>query len=331
MRKFRWGILGCGRHARRIAAGIAEVDDAEVYAAASRTPGKAAQFCEEIRAGRAYDTYEALLADPNVDAVFITTTNQLHCEDAILALKSGKPVVCEKPLAVNAAQVEQMIRTARECGVFFMEAMWSRFFPAMQRTRKLVQQGVIGRVQMIRANYGYRMTGHDLSDPSSRIFDPSRGGGSLLDVGVYPLYFSSMLAGGEPEQISGMMHPTPLGIDAHCAATVRFRSGVLASILSGIDGNSDTNAWVYGSEGYLRIPAFYKPDTLHIFRDGEPEETLRFPYAGNGYQFELMHAQDCIRAGKLESDIMPLDESLRLCRTLDTLRRDWDLKYPFEQ
>ena len=208
MRKFRWGILGCGRHARRIAAGIAEVDDAEVYAAASRTPGKAAQFCEEIRAGRAYDTYEALLADPNVDAVFITTTNQLHCEDAILALKSGKPVVCEKPLAVNAAQVEQMIRTARECGVFFMEAMWSRFFPAMQRTRELVQQGVIGRVQMISANYGYRMTGHDLSDPSSRIFDPSRGGGSLLDVGVYPLYFSSMLAGGEPEQISGMMHPT---------------------------------------------------------------------------------------------------------------------------
>lgn len=177
MRKFRWGILGCGRHARRIAAGIAEVDDAEVYAAASRTPGKAAQFCEEIRAGRAYDTYEALLADPNVDAVFITTTNQLHCEDAILALKSGKPVVCEKPLAVNAAQAEQMIRTARECGVFFMEAMWNRFFPAMQRTRELVQQGVIGRVQMISANYGYRMTGYDLSDPSSRIFDPSRGGG----------------------------------------------------------------------------------------------------------------------------------------------------------
>lgn len=329
-RPFRWGMLGTGRHAQRIADGIRLTENAVLYAAASHTPGKGERFCAANGVPRCYASYEQLLRDPEVDGVFVASTNQLHCEHTTLALRCGKPVVCEKPLAINHREAEEMMAAARESGVFLMEAMWSRFFPAAVRLRELLEAGVIGRVQMVSANYGYRIPGYDLSDPTSRIFDPRRGGGSLLDVGVYPLYFASMVLDGAPTGAAGAMSPTPLGVDGHCAAVISFERGAIAAILCGIDGNTDTDACVYGSEGYIRVPRFYHPDTLEIYADGRPVETVRLPFEGAGYQFELMRAQACIEQGWTECPEMPLEESLRLISVLDELRGAWNLRYPFE-
>ena len=331
MEKLKWGILGAGRHARRIASGLRDVPDAELLAVASRTPGKAGQLCEEFQIRRCYDDYESLLRDPEIDCVFITTTNQLHYENVMMALDYGKPIVCEKPLAVNAGQVREMVAKARRQGVFLMEAMWSRFFPVIGRLRHALDSGVIGKPQMLSANYGYRMAGYDLSSAASRIFDPARGGGALLDVGIYPLAFADFVFGGFPEAITGAMAPTPLGVDAHAVATVQYGQGRLASILCGIDGNTDTNAYIYGSEGYIRVPCFYKPDTLEIHADGQETSVIHLPFSGNGYQFELIRVGECIREGRKECPEMRLDESIALAETMDAMRKAWGLVYPFER
>jgi len=326
---YNWGIIGPGRIAHRVMAGLQQIPDARLYGSASLTPGKAQAFSELYGAPKWYTSYEELVADPEVDIIYVATVNHLHMDNTILALDGGKPVLCEKPMAVNAIQVHKMIDTAKKNNLFLMEGMWSRFFPIMYKLRELLAQKVIGDIRVVQGDFSYNAPG-DPADPSISIFNPNCAGGGLLDVGIYPLAFACMVFGKTANRVSGLSTMTPLNVDAHSVTVVGFEGGGIASIYSGIDSNSGSEAQIYGSEGRIRVPNFWHADTLEIYRSGQEMEKIVMPFSEPGFQFEMIEVQRCIKEGFLESPIMPLHESLEIMQTLDNIRAFWDYKYPFE-
>lgn len=321
----RWGILGCGRIAGAFAKGLAEAPGATLAAVGSRTAEKAQKFAEEYGAAQAFGSYAELAASGEVDAVYVATPHPMHRDDALLCLENGKAVLCEKPFAINASQAAEMVAAARSRNVFLMEAMWTRFFPLMERLRELVQSGKIGDVRVVEADFGFQAT----FDPHSRLFDPVLGGGALLDVGVYTISFASMLLG-RAESVTGTMHPTPTGVDGLSAFILHYNSGALASLYTSIEVSTPIEAKVIGSAGHIRIHSpFFKPDRMTVSTP-EGEETLDFPFAGNGYQFEAMEVGRCLAEGKIESPTMPHDETVAIMETMDAIRGQWNLKYPSE-
>ncbi|MCJ7666592.1 MAG: Gfo/Idh/MocA family oxidoreductase, partial [Actinobacteria bacterium] len=327
---YNWGIIGPGKIAHLVMAGLQQIPDARLYATASLTPGKAEAFSKQYNAPKWYTSYEELTEDPEVDIIYIATTNQLHMYNTILALNNGKPVLCEKPMAVNAMQVQKMIDAAKKNNLFLMEAMWSRFFPVMYKLRELLAQKVIGDIRVVAGDLSYTVPGHDLSDPGLRQFNPDCAGGGLIDCGIYPLAFACMVFGKTPDRVSGLATMTPLNVDAHSVAVVGFEGGGIASIYSGIDAKSGGEAHIYGSKGHIRIPNFTHADTLEIYPLDQEMEKIVIPYSAPGYQFEMIEVQRCIEEGLLESPLMPLQESLEIAETFDKIRMLWNYKYPFE-
>ena len=327
---YNWGIIGPGMIAHRVMAGLQQIPNARLYATASLTPGKAKAFSKLYGAPKWYTSYKELAADPGVDIIYVATTNQLHKDNTILALNNGKPVLCEKPMAVNAIQVQKMINTAKKNNLFLMEAMWSRFFPIMYKLRELLTQKVIGDLRVVVGDLSGNIPGHDPSDPSIRQFNPNCAGGGLMDCGIYPLAFACMVFGKTPNRVSGLATMTPLNVDAHSVAVVGFEGGGIASIYSGIDAESVSEAQIYGSEGRIRIPNFVHADTLEIYHPGQEMEKIVMPFSEPGFQFEMIEVQRCIKKGFLESPLMPLHESLEIAQTFDNIRMLWDYKYPCE-
>ena len=329
-RFYNWGIIGPGMIAHRMVVGLKQIPNSRLYATASLTPGKAEAFSKQYGAPKWYTSYEELVMDPEVDIIYVATTHQAHMDNTILALNSGKPVLCEKPMAVNAIQVQKMINTAKKNKLFLMEAMWSRFFPIMYRLRELLTQKVVGDVRVVIGDFSFNIPGYDQSDLSIRNFDPNCAGGGLLEVGVYPLAFASMVFGRTPNRVSGLVTMTPLNVDAHSVAVVGFEGGGIATIYSGIDADSGCDAHIYGSIGRIHIPNFYHADTLEIYHPGQEMEKIVIPFSEPGFQFEIIEVQRCIKEGLLESPIMSLHESLEIAQTLDRIRLLWDYRYPFE-
>ncbi|MCL5071599.1 MAG: Gfo/Idh/MocA family oxidoreductase [Actinobacteria bacterium] len=327
---YKWGIIGPGKIAHSFMAGLKQIPNAILHATASLTPGKARAFSKLYNSPKWYTSYEKLVEDPEVDIIYIATTNQLHMNNAILALNNGKPVLCEKPMAVNALQVYKMIDTAKKNNLFLMEAMWSRFFPIMYKLRELLSQKIIGDIKVVIGDLSFIVPGHDLSDPSIRNFDPNCAGGGLIDCGIYPLAFACMVFAKTPNRVSGLATMTPLNVDAHSVVVVGFKGGGIASIYSGIDARSGHEAQIYGTEGRIHIPNFFHADTLEIYCLDKEMEKIVIPFQEPGYQFEIIEVQKCIEEGFLESRIMPLQESLEIAQTFDKIRILWNYKYPCE-
>lgn len=321
----RWGILGCGSIADKFATGLQSVPDAKLVAAASRSQDKAAAFADKFGATHRHGSYEALAQDAEVDAVYVATPHPMHAEHSILCLNAGKAVLCEKPFTVNAAQAEQMIAVARARNVFLMEAMWSRFFPLMGRVRELVKSGAIGDVRMVQADFGFRAG----VNPEGRLFNPALGGGGLLDVGVYALSLASMLLG-TPTQVTGVAQMGETGVDEQAALSLMYEGGRIASLTTGIRTNTPHEAHVLGTDGMIKLHSpWWKLAKITVTAGGK-EETVDEPFEGQGMNYEAAHVGACLAAGKTESDIMPLDETLEIVRTMDTLRAQWGLRYPME-
>jgi len=327
---YKWGIIGPGLISHKVMEGLKQVPNAQLYATASLTPGKAETFSKQYSASKWYTSYEELVKDPEVDIIYVATTNQLHMNNTILALNSGKPVLCEKPMGVNALQVQKMIDASKKNKLFLMEAMWSRFFPIMYKLRELLSQDIIGNIHVVAGDLSGIIPGHDPSDPSIRQFNPNCAGGGLIDCGIYPLSFACMVFGKTPNRVSGLATMTPLNVDAHSVAVVGFEGGGIASIYSGIDAKSSQEAHIYGSEGRIRIPDFIHADTLEIYHLDKEMEKIVIPFSEPGYQFEILEVQKCIDEGYQESKIMPLNESLEIAKTLDSIRKLWNYKYPCE-
>ncbi|MFO7166788.1 MAG: Gfo/Idh/MocA family oxidoreductase [Chloroflexota bacterium] len=322
----RWGILGTGNMASQLALALARLPDAQVIAVASRSQARAESFADGAGIPRRYGSYAALLDDPDVDVVYVATPHTEHHRNTLDALRAGKHVLCEKPFAINAAEAEEMIAAARERRLFLMEGVWMRFLPLMDDLRALLRDGAIGDVRMFLADFGFQAE----FDPKSRLFDPRLAGGSLLDVGIYPVNMASLLFG-RPEQIASVAHIGETGVDEQAAMVLRYSGGRLASLTSSIRTDTPNEAFICGSEGSIRIHRRWWVPEIMTVTAGARQETIHRPMVGNGYVHEAEEVMRCIREGRTESPLMPLDETLAIMRTLDDLRAQWGLVYPQER
>lgn len=324
--KFRWGILGAGGIAKKFSVGVQALADHELIAVGSRSLEKANQFADQYNIPHRHDSYEALVADPEVDAIYVATPHPMHKENTLLCLAHGKHVLCEKPFTINASEAKVIIDEARSRKLFLMEAMWTRFIPAVVEAKRLVDSGAIGEVRMINADFGYRAG----FNPASRAFDPALGGGGLLDVGIYPLSLASMFLG-RPNRIASLAEIGQTGVDEQSAVVLGYPGGQLATIYSAVRTTTPQDAVIMGTEGMIRIhPPFWIPKKLTLTQPGKGAQEIDLPFEANGYNYEAAEVANCVRAGKLESDVMPLDESLQLMETMDAIRAQWGMKYPME-
>ena len=325
--KIRWGILATGIIAGKFAKGLSVLDDAELFAVGSRKKKTAEDFAQKFGVQRAYPSYEELAKDKDVDVIYISSLHPFHMENTILCLGEGKAVLCEKPFAMNAQQTRKMIELAGKQKVFLMEAMWTRFIPVVVKVREILKQGLIGQVRFLHINFGCRMEW----DPMHRLFNPELGGGALLDVGVYCVSFASMVFGKAPSKISSMAHIGSTGVDEHSVFILGYDKGPMAVLTSALSTNTVKEAVLSGTKGAIRIgePFFY-PTRAVISIEGQDEQVIEIPLEGNGYNYEAQEVMDCMRAGKLESDTMPLNETLEIIETMDKIRAQWNLKYTVE-
>ncbi len=320
-----WGILGPGNIANQFATGLQAVRGAKLLAVGSRSQEKADAFADKFSAPKRHASYEALAADPDVHVVYIATPHPAHKDAALLCLEHGKAVLCEKPFMVNAREAAEVIQSARAKDLFLMEAMWSRFFPGMVHVRKLLADGVIGEARMLQADFGFRAG----VNPEGRLFSPALAGGGLLDVGVYPLSLASMIFG-TPTQVTGVAQMGETGVDEQAAISLLYNEGRIASLTTGVRINTPHEAVILGTDGSIKLHSpWWKPAALTINAGGKSDE-VTIPYESVGMNYEAQEVVDCLRAGKTESAVMPLDETLSIMKTMDELRRQWGLKYPME-
>ncbi len=322
---FRWGILGCGNIAKKFATGLQALDDAELVAVGSRTQENADRFADEFGADRRHASYEDLASDPDVDAIYVATPHPYHAENSILCLKSKKPVLCEKPFTLNKIQAEEVVALSRAENVFLMEAMWTRFLPLMVRVRELLAEDAIGDVRMVQADFGFRAN----VNPDGRLFNLALGGGGLLDVGVYAVSFASMLLG-SPSSIASSAVIGETGVDEQAGITFTYPDGQMAMLSCAVRTRTPHEATIMGTDGYIRLHSSFWNGTKATLHRGNDVEEIDEPYPGNGYNLEAAEVARCVRAGKIESDIIPHDESIAIVGTLDDIRAQWGLEYPME-
>jgi predicted dehydrogenase len=327
MTPIRWGILGPGKIARKFAIGLQSVPDARLVAVASKTAGRAAAFAAEFNAPHVYDTYEAMVADPEVDVVYVATPHPLHHEAAMLCMKAKKAVLCEKPFTLNERDSQELVDCARRENVFLMEAMWTRFLPHMVKVREWLAQGVIGEPRMVMADFGFRTDWN----PEGRALNPQLGGGALLDVGIYPLSLASMVFGGAPLKVTGQCHLGETGVDEQSAMVLSYQRGALAVLTCAVRTHTPHEARILGTEGSIFMPGFWHLTDVTLTLPGKGSETLTPVKEGNGYNYEAVEVGRCLRAGLKESPVMPLSETLSTMRTMDEMRRQWGLVYPQEK
>ncbi len=327
MELIRWGILGTGNIANQFAKGLSVMDDAKLVAVGSRRAESANRFADTYNAPNRHDSYEALAADPDVDAIYVATPHVYHAENSLLCLEHGKAVLCEKPFTINKAQAQRVIDYARSHKRLIMEAVWTRLLPHMEAVVDLVADGAIGTPTMLHANFGFRTK----VNPSSRLFDPALGGGGLLDVGIYPVYLAYLLLG-QPTAIQSLAHLGSTGIDEQAGIVFAHENGAISVLTSAIRANLPHTAVIAGTEGRIEIhERWWAPTSFTLQRDGHDPETITPEVVGNGYNYEAAEVGNCLRAGKTESDKLPLDTTLAVMDILDQLRAQWGLRYPMEK
>ncbi len=325
--KIHWGIIGCGGIAAKFAEGLKVLGDAELTAVGSRTEDKARAFAKKHNAKRAHGSYEQLAKDPGVDVVYVATPHPFHMENTLLVLDSGKAVLCEKPFAMNARQAERMIDAAKKANVFLMEAMWTRFIPLTVEIRQLIEKSAIGRLRFFQADFGYATD----RGTEGRALNRHLGGGALLDVGIYPISFASMLFGSQPEKISSHTHIGTTGVDEQSAYLFTYDDDQLAVLSAAVTTQTPGRAVIAGTNGMIKIhPPFYRAEKATLITGDNKETVIEKPLESNGYNYQAAEVHDCLRRGKLQSEIMPLAESLAIMQTMDKIRQQWGLKYPGE-
>lgn len=321
-RKIKWGIIGLGKIANKFAKGLNSVENSELYAVASRDINKAVNFNTEYKAKKTFGSYEELMQDRDVDAIYIATPHSFHHELTMECIKHGKAVLCEKPFAINSVQTNEMIELAREKKVFLMEALWTRFLPHFQFVIEKVQTGELGKIQSIKADFGFKAEYNE----SGRLFNKSLGGGSLLDIGIYPVFMAySML--GMPDDLEAKAKFTETGVDINCDIKFNYKQGVQAQLYSTLEEKTPTTAEIEMEKGKITLNSrFHEPTSITIFSDGK-EENIEFGVETNGYNFEAEHVAEMILQGKTESDVWSHKHTQDLMSLLDRIREKIGLEY----
>ncbi len=320
-KNIRWGIIGLGHIAQKFAKDLAKVPDAELYAVASRSETKATEFANQYQAHKAYSSYESLVKDADVDAIYIATPHSFHKAHTMLCLENQKPVLCEKPFAMNLEEVTAMIATAKENNVLLMEALWTFFLPHYQHVLALIQQEKLGKVLRLEADFGFQPP-HNLD---SRVLNKNLGGGSLLDIGIYPV-FAALSILGDPQEIVADATFFENGSDASCDIAFHYKNAKAFLKCTFLE-ETPTEAIITCEKGIIKIPTrFHEARTVSLLQNGK-EETFDFSRTTLGYNYEIIHFQKLLRAGKKESNLMTFDFSKCLIQTLDTIRNRIGLKY----
>ncbi len=309
----RWGFIGTGRIASTFARDMALIDEGEVVAVGSRRQESADAFGDAFNVSRRYGSYEALVADPDVDAVYVSTPHPMHFENASLALNHGKPVLVEKAFTMNATEARDLVALARAKDLFLMEAMWTRFLPHVTTVRDLVSRGVLGDLVMVEADNGRWFT----PDPNFRLFAPELGGSAMLDLGVYPVSFASMLLG-TPARIRALVQPAFTGVDGLSSMIFGYESGAQALLTCTSLARTSSRACVTGTQARIEIDSdFYAPTTFRLItRSGEVTE-YNFDVAPRGLRYQAIEVARCLEAGLKESPLMTLDETISIMQTME--------------
>lgn len=312
-RQIRWGIVGPGRIAALVMGDFPYVEGSVVTAVASRSLDRAQNFAAEHQVARAYGSYAEIMTDPEVDALYIATPHPQHHQLALAGLTAGKAVLVEKTFTATVAGAEDVVAAARKHQVFAMEAMWTRFQPAIVAARELIADGAIGEVRQVQADLGVDRP----YDPTDRLFDPVQGGGAMLDLGVYVVSLAQHFLG-TPDRltVSGALAPT--GVDAEAGLLLGYDDGRAASLLISLRHPTPGMARIHGTRGWIEIPPrFHHPKKIVLQRTGHAPEVIERPPLGAGYTHELIEVADGIRAGRIESDVMPLDDTVAVQRILN--------------
>lgn len=323
--KIQWGIISTGNIARKFASALKILPDANLLAVASRAHNSAQSFAKAFDVPRAYDSYEALADDPDIHAVYIATPHTLHHKNSIMCMRRGKAVLCEKAFAINAREAREMVSVAREEGVFLTEAMITRHVPLLKKVMQWVREGRIGEVRMVRASRCSRGE----FPPGARHLNPALGGGSLLDVGVYPISFAFQVFGKPPVASNGLGHIGPEGSDEQGVALLQYDRGEIADLSFALRTNAVDEAYIFGTDGYIKIfDRFAVPTKAVLVQDEKVVDTIEEAIVGNALNYEAAEVMRCMREGLRESLYMPLEESVQIMEVMDTIRAGWGLRYP---
>jgi predicted dehydrogenase len=323
----RWGILGAGNIARKLAADIALVDNAQLVAIGSRSKEKAIQFASEFSIPHIHHSYENLAKNPEVDVIYVATPHSHHYENTLMCLENNKAVLCEKAFAVNYRQAKEMVEKAREKKLFLMEAMWTKFLPHYNKMKSIVDSGQLGNISSVLINFGFKPR----TPVPARLFDPALAGGTILDIGVYNV-FIAMSVLGRPDEIEAYMSPASTGIDEQCSVVFKYKNGAMAQLFSSFVAHLPTEADINGSDGRLRLThRFYAPESsLELYpekMDSKQHVPFNNPQQGWGYQYEVKHVCECLERGMKESDVMTLDNTLEMMQVLDEIRMKAGIRY----
>lgn len=323
MSTYRWGIIGAGNIAAKFASALRYTEGAEVFAVASRDSGKGNAFAEKFGASHIYTDYAQLAADEEVDVIYIATPHAFHCEQALMCLDRHKPVLCEKPMALNYNQVSRMAAAAKSSNTFLMEGMWSRFMPSINKVLELIKSDVIGNMQCVRADFGFAAP----YNPQGRLYNLQLGGGALLDVGIYPLFLTHLLLG-QPSLIQSMGKLADTGADEYCSMQFQYPGGQTASIFSSITIKTGLTADIIGTKGRVHLSCpWYKATEMTVILHTDERQSFSFPYEHNGFEYEIREVMRCLDQGLTESPLMPLDFSLQMAATLDTVMQQCGIVY----
>lgn len=323
-KQFRIGILGASRIARKFASDAKAVRVTSLYAVAARNIESAKKFQEAFHMEQSYGSYEELINDDKVDIIYISTPNSFHKEHVLMCLNAGKAVICEKPFALNTKEVREMLEAAADKKVFLMEAMWTRYFPSVSKVQEWLGESKIGAIKMFQGDFGFkRESREDIR------FERHLGGGALLDVGIYPISFASMIFGRQPEQIDAKAVLTEEGVDERICMQFVYGEGQMAQLSASIDLGTPRNAYIIGEKGYIHLPhAWYGKKAYLYDHEGQLVEEFIDTTKELGYRYELEEVAKCLEAGKMESDQMTLKESLEIMETLDRIRKLIGVQYP---
>lgn len=321
----RWGIVGTGTIARRFAVAAKNAKGAILTSVASRNIETANEFADEFGIEKRFGSYEDMAKSNDIDAAYIAVPHGVHAFASKLMLNNKKAVLCEKPITVNAKELEELIECAKENDTFLMEGMWGRVVPGTIELIKLINSGIIGKVRGTEGDFCYDMT----DEPWHHAFKPEYGGGSLLDVGVYGLNFASWYAPSPVSEITALANVgEKTKVDEHCCVLIKYEDGCIASLSSGMTIKKPNRGAIYGEKGAIYVDRFYAPQKLEINIYGEESYEINKPFYGNGFEEQIMEVGACLREGKKESSLLPLSHSLYITRQMDLIREKIGVVYP---
>lgn len=323
-KKIRFGIVGTGTIAHRFAHAIKNVSNAELVAVASRTKENAEKFGDEFGVSVRFDSYEKMAQSDVIDAAYIAVPHSGHIDCSCLMMNHKKHVLCEKPMAVNSREAEEMFGCANKNGVLLMEAMWARLVPGTIKLLEIVESGVLGEILGVEGKFCYTM---DEDEMDHHVFKNENGGGSLLDVGVYGLNFASWYLGKDVEKIEAQADIYN-GVDSHTCALLKYKSGAIAELSSAILLRKPNEGYIYGSKGYAHINRFYAPQEIELSLNDGRSEKISVPYAGNGFEEQIEHFCECALQGLTQSPVVAWEQTMYITKQMDEIRKIIGVTYP---